>query len=249
VLTKTIRYAPVRVGVGDILDPDRRAPRDGLLTGRRGRAVVSGLAAATAANRPAVLGYKAALRAQGLLDGGTDPRRMLVKVMNYNLLFAPDLHALYPDAVFVGLIRDAVAVAEGHIARGASVPEAAEAWAFAAGRLIELEATLPLRVWRFEDLIADTADVAKAIYSFADLDPFAARGVCLQDKERIIDAAGAIRGNRKVDLFYGFDEMGQHMRTDANERARARLPEAARAELVAHCASGLRHFGYATSMP
>ena len=27
VLAKTIRYAPVRVGVGDILDPDCRAPR------------------------------------------------------------------------------------------------------------------------------------------------------------------------------------------------------------------------------
>ena len=40
-------------------------------------------------------------------------------------------------------------------------PEAAEAWAFAAGRLIELEAHLPLRVWRFEDLIADTAAVGE----------------------------------------------------------------------------------------
>ena len=34
----------------------------GLLTGRRGRAVAAGLAAATAANLPAVMGYKAALR-------------------------------------------------------------------------------------------------------------------------------------------------------------------------------------------
>ena len=99
VLAKIARYAPVRVGVGDILDPDRRAPRAGLLTGRRGRAVAAGLAAATAANLPAVMGYKAALRdARPPRRGLRRRRRMLVKVMNYNLLFAPDLFALYPDA-------------------------------------------------------------------------------------------------------------------------------------------------------
>ena len=69
VLAKTLRYAPIRLGAGDILDPDRRAPRAGLLVGRRGRAVAAGLAAATAANRGAVRDYKAALRAHGMLEG------------------------------------------------------------------------------------------------------------------------------------------------------------------------------------
>ena len=242
VVAKTLRYAPVRLGAGDILDPDRKAPREGLLTGRRGRAVAAGLAAATAANRDAVLGYKAALREHGLLDGTPAPTRMLVKVMNYNLLFAPDLHALYPDAVFIGLIREATAVAEGHIARGASVAEAAEAWAFAAGELARLEGSLPLRVWRFEDLVADTAAVAREIYAFAGLDPAAARGVCLQDKERVTDAAGAIRGNRKVALFYGFDEMGAHMRADANDaRASAADPRrpAPKSLRAARCCCGI----------
>jgi hypothetical protein len=39
------------------------------------------------------------------------------------------------------------------------------------------------------------------------------------------------------------------MRADANERARARLPEAARAEIAASCAPFLQHFGYAAEMP
>ena len=249
VIAKTLRYAPVRLGAGDILDPGRKAPRAGMLAGRRGRAVAAGLAAATAANRPAVMRYKAALRAHGLVDGEARAGRMMVKVMNYNLLFAPDLYTLYPDAVFVGLIREAAAVCEGHVARGAAVAAAAEAWAFAAEHLITLQATLPLKVWRFEDLLADTAGVAGAIYRFAGLDPAAARGVCLQDKERITDAAGAVRGNRKVERFYSFAEMGGHMRADANERSRARLPEAARAEIVVRCAAGMRHFGYVAALP
>jgi hypothetical protein len=208
--------------------------------------VTRGLAAATRANRPAVLAYKVALRDHGLLDGeapGRMPERMLVKVMNYNLLFAPDLFALYPDAVFVGLVRDAAAVAEGHIARGAAPAAAAEAWAFAAGELAALGKRLPLRVWRFEDLLADPARVAREVYAFAGLDPGAARGVCLQDKERVLDASGAVRGMRKVERFWDFEAMGEHMRADANAGAR-RLDEAARAAVMARCAGLMRHFGY-----
>ena len=160
--------------------------------------------------------------------------------------FAPDLHALYPAAVFVGLIRDAAAVCEGHLARGASLAEATEAYGFVGGQLIALEAAgLPLRTWRFEDLLADAAGTAREIQAFCGLDPARSRGVCLQDKERIIDPTGAVRGNRKVDLFYDFAEMGRHMRADANERARGRLSEDARAEIAARCAPVLRHFGYA----
>lgn len=244
-LQKLARYAPIWIGAGDILDPDRAAGGPGL-AGRRGRAAAAGLRGAAAANRPAVARYKAALREHGLLDAGAEPSRLLVKVMNYNLRFAEDLAALYPQAVFVGLIRDAAAVCEGHVARGASVAAAAAAWVFVADRLIALEAAgLALRVWRFEDLLADAGGVARAIYGFAGLDPAAARGVCLQDKARITGADGAVRGVQKTEHFYSFDAMSRHMRADANAGARARLPEAARAEIAARCAPQLRHFGYA----
>ena len=246
VLRKLARYAPIWIGAGDILDPDRRARSPGLLSGRRGRAVAAALRGAAAANRPAVTGYKAALRAHGLLDAVPEPSRLLCKVMNYNLLFAEDLRALYPEAVFVGLIRDAAGVCEGHVARGASVAAAADAWVFVAGQLIALQAAgLPLRIWRFEDLLADAGGVAREIYGACGLDPAAVRGVCLQDKERITDAAGAVRGVRKTEHFYSFDAMSRHMRADANAAAQARLPAAARAEIAARCAPQLRHFGYA----
>ncbi len=48
---------------------------------------------------------------------------------------------------------------------------------------------------------------------------------------------------RKVGLFYRFDEMGAHMRADANAGAR-RLDPAARAAVLARCGPLLRHFGY-----
>ena len=49
---------------------------------------------------------------------------------------------------------------------------------------------------------------------------------------------------RKISLFYSFEEMGRHMRADANAGALARLPAEALAEITARCGAVLAHFGY-----
>ena len=148
------------------------------------------------------------------------------------------------------MIRDGRAVCEGHIARGAGLAAASDVYGFVGRRLIELEAAgLPLRTWRFEDLLADAAGTTAAIYDFCGLDRAATRGVCLQDKERIVKPGGGVAGMRKVALFYSFEEMGRHMRADANASALARLPAAARAEIAARCGAVLAHFGYAGVRP
>lgn len=245
VLAKWARYAPIRLRHGDILDPDRRPEGTGLLAGGAGRALRAGLAASARANGTAVKGYKEALQARGFLDAGVAPERMLVKVMNYNLAFARDLLALWPEARLVGVIRDGRAVCEGHVARGAGVAAAAAVYAFVGETLAALEAEgLPVRTWRFEDLLADAAGVARDIYGFCGLDPARVRGVCLQDKARVTGPDGRTGGNRKVDLYYGLDEIGRHMRADANAGALARLPDGARAEVEARAETALRRFGY-----
>ena len=115
---------------------------------------------------------------------------MLVKALNYNLAFVPDLLALYPDARFVGVIRDGRAVCEGHVARGAGLADGAAAYAFVGRRLIELEAARPAA----QDLAlrgprSPTPPASRAaVYDFCGLDRGATRGVCLQDKERIVQA-------------------------------------------------------------
>jgi hypothetical protein len=244
-LAKWRRYAPVRAGAGDILDPDRE-PAPGLLRGARGRALAAGLAASAAANRARVMAFKREMLEQGFYARLPEPDRMLVKVMNYNLGFAPELAALWPDAVFVGIVRDGRAVCEGHVARGAEPAAAAAAYDFVGRRLIEAEAAgLRLRTWRFEDLLADAAATARAIYGFCGLDPAATRGVSLQDKVRVTGAGGAVAAVRKTARFYGFEEMGAHMRADANEGALERLPAAARAVIEDRCGPVLAHFGYA----
>ena len=244
-LRKLARYAPILLTAGDILDVDRPPARDGLLAGAPGRAVVAGLARSAAGNHPSVAAYKDGLRRHGFFGAAPPPDRMLVKALNYNLAFVPDLLALYPDARFVGLIRDGRAVCEGHVARGAGLADAAAAYAYVGRRLIELEARgLPLKTWRFEDLVADAPGVSAAVYDFCGLDRAATSGVCLQDKERIVQPGGRVAGMRKVAHFYRFEEMGRHMRADANAAATARMPAEALAEITERCRPVLEHFGY-----
>ena len=51
---KLLRYAPILLTAGDILDVDRPPRRAGLLAGARGRALAAGLARSAALNRPSV---------------------------------------------------------------------------------------------------------------------------------------------------------------------------------------------------
>jgi hypothetical protein len=243
---KLMRYAPILLTAGDILDVDRPPRRAGLLAGARGRALAAGLARSAALNRPSVAAYKAELRRHGFFGAATPPPdRMLVKALNYNLAFVPDLFALYPDARFVGVIRDGRAVCEGHVARGADLAAATATYAFVGRQLIELEARgLPLKTWRFEDLLADAAGVSAAIYDFCGLDRGATLGVSLQDKERIVKPDGHVAGMRKIAHFYRFEEMGRHMRADANAAALGRMPAEALAEITGRCREVLAHFGY-----
>lgn len=243
---KWLAYAPVRLTSGDALDPDR-PPRDGALEGSRGAWVRARLRASADRNRPRVRAYKKALGDHGYLDAAAAPMdRMVVKLVNHNVGLAADLARLWPQAVFVGLIRDAFGVCEGQVVRGASIEAATGTYAYVGERLMALEAAgLRLRSFRFEDLVEDTGAVVRAIYGFCGLDPEAARGICLQDKERVLDARGRVVGVDKVAAFYAFDEMGRHMKRDTGTAAASRLGAEVQAEIAARTAAVRGHFGYA----
>jgi hypothetical protein len=244
-LRKWRHYAPIYLRSGDLFDLERPVRGEAHLAGARGRAVRAGLASSAAANRAAVAAFKRELADRGYIDRVAAPDRLTVKLMNYNLAFAEALAALFPGAVFVGLIRDGRAVCEGHVSRGADVAAAAAAYNFVGRRLIELEAAgLPLRTWRFEDFVAAPQRVSREVYAFCGLDPAAVRGVHLLDKKRILDASGAVRGLDRQARFYALADMARHMRADVNAGALARLTPPARAAIGERCGEVLAHFAY-----
>lgn len=242
---KLLRYAPIWLTRGDLLDIDTPPRGSRRLSGIAARALRSGLAGSARGNADVVNAHKTALRERGFHTDDQAPDRMLVKVMNYNVGLVPDLLEIYPDARFVGIIRDGRGVCEGQIARGASVEQATALYNQFGRWLREYEAAgLPLRTWRFEDLLADPAGVSQDMYAFCGLDPRRARGVMMQDKHRIVDARNRIVGIEKRDSLYAFSELGQHMRLDTNAASLARLSPRDRAAIDSHCGAVLRRFGY-----
>ncbi|WP_181164464.1 sulfotransferase [Amaricoccus solimangrovi] len=241
---KLLRYAPIWLTRGDVLNLDAPLRRERPLRGLAGRALRAGLADSVRANAGKIASYKAVLRERGFYSDDLPPDRMVVKVMNYNVGLVPDLLELYPDARFVGVIRDGRGVCEGQMARRAGVAQATALYDRFGRWLMEYEAAgLPVRTWRFEDLLADPWKVSLEMFGFCGLDPNRTRGVMLQDKHRIMDG-DRIVGIEKINRCYTFAEMAGHMRADANATSLARLDPAARAEIEARCGEVLRHFGY-----
>jgi hypothetical protein len=242
---RLLGYLPVLLASGDILSP-HRPPPPGALGGWRGGWVTAKLARATRANERRVWDYKSALERHGLLPAGfRRPHRMVVKVVNYNVGLAVELARLYPQGVFVGLIRDAVGVCEGRIARGDDLEAATALYNYVGRQLAALEAAgVPIRTFRFEDLVASTETVARDVYSLCGLDAGAILGLCLQNKERVYDPSGAVVGARVTEAFYRFADVCRHMRRDPNADAVSRLPEESKARIRERCLPVLKHFGY-----
>lgn len=242
---KLARYAPIWLAAGDVLNLDAPLRKTRPLRGFAGRALRAGLASSCRSNVGLVSTYKATLRERGFYPDDTAPDRMVVKVMNYNVGLVPDLLELYPDARFVGIIRDGRGVCEGQMARSAQVQQATALYTQFGEWLAEYEAAgLPIRTWRFEDMLADPWATGLEMYDFCGLDPSLTLGVRLQDKHRIMSETDRITGIAKYDHYYLFSEMSRHMRADANASSFARLTPAAREEIESRCGGVLRRFGY-----
>ena len=142
------------------------------------------------------------------------------------------------------MIRDGRAVCEGHVARGAGLAAAIEAYGFVGRRLIDLEAPgLPLRTWRFEDLLADAAGAAPRSTTSA-ASTAAPPGVCLQDKERVLKPGGGVAGMRKIALLQLRGDGPAHARRRQRQRAGADAGRGARRDHRALPDAVLPHFGY-----
>ena len=241
-LEKLVDYSAYVVTSGDALNPHAPPPQRAL-RGWRGAWAKRRIARRTRQNAAAVGRFKQEL--PGVAGPGGE--RVVVKLVDYNVGLAADLHRLYPDAIFVGLIRDPLPVCEGRTARGRALEKAIATYNYFGAALARLEASdARVLTVRFEDLVTRAEPVARTILAHCELDPEAIRGVLLQEKGRVTDADGGVVGIEKSARVLPFADIGRHMRADANARSIDRLDGARRLRIVEGCASVMAHFGYAS---
>lgn len=239
------RYLPVLLRKGDVLSP-HKPPGSGALDQRIRTWMAKRLEQATSQNAAEVARFRAAMQMQGFSSNGSAAHsRMVVKLVNFNVGFARDLHLIYPDASFIGITREAIGVCESMISRGMPPEKALPLYQFVTRQLLEMrDSGFPILLVRFEEIIADIVDFSARVYAHCGLDADAVTGFCLQDKTRLFDKDGQVVGVQKVDAFFDLTSAGDHLRGDVNATARARMPEDLRRQIDESCGPIMQQLGY-----
>ncbi len=174
--------------------------------------------------------------------------RLLCKNLNGLIFLSREFHRMYPDAVFIALVRNGLAVCEGHMRRGYDLTKIAESYERACQQMIQDAQELPrYHLLRYEDIIdAPTASFHRII-ELAGLDADKVPKVRMETKQ-VIDAGGEhvyVHGtDQKQVVWYDVDELATHLRTDANANQINRLTDEQRTTITGICRSSLEHFSY-----
>ena len=174
--------------------------------------------------------------------------RLLCKNLDGLIFLTPEFARMYPDATFIALVRNGLAVCEGHIRRGHRAEDIAQNYEKACQLMIQHSRMTPnYRLLRYEDLIASPLEMLKKIYEWAGLDIRLLKKIRLQAK-RVVgkDGSHQVIMNRdfKDVIWYDPADFGKHFRKDANENQIKRLTQEQKDLILKFSERSVRHFGY-----
>lgn len=181
-------------------------------------------------------------------DAEIEASRLLCKNLNGLIFASHEFHRIYPDATFLGLIRDARAVVEGHLRRGHDLETFTRNYERAAQRMIADAQSIPnYHLLRYEDLVANPRAMLERVYRLCGLDLGQVPKVRLETKA-VMDGEGkhvfvqGAEGKRLV--WYELEDFPRHVVGEANENQIKRLSPENRARIEELCTGSLHHFGY-----
>ncbi|MCO6457702.1 MAG: sulfotransferase [Pirellulaceae bacterium] len=157
---------------------------------------------------------------------------------------------MYPEAYFVGLIRDGYALCNGRVRRGRKASETGEQYRWLCERMLEYSRTLDRYLLiRFEDVVANPFAVARRLYEFCELDPVALPKLRLKSKRVLgADRSHATRFG-ELNRHYWFDRrsIGQLLDAAIDQRQHAALDPRDRQEFEDAARPILEYFGYSAA--
>ena len=175
--------------------------------------------------------------------------RMLGKNVNGIIFTSAMLHKMYPQATFIGLIRNGLALCEGFVRRGITADKFGRLYQNVCDQMLRDVERLPnYRIIRFEDLIANPTAVMEAIYDAARLDKTAVTQFRLQAKASM--GQDGVRRNtfdaqkHKELRWFQLDEINGYFRQDVNDNQIARLSDKDKHLFLSHAQQAMAHFGY-----
>ena len=174
--------------------------------------------------------------------------RLLSKNLQ-GLIFTTEMfHDIYPDATFIGLVRNGVAVCEGHMRRGATAEEAAKMYQKGCDQMIEDAKRYDrYQIFRFEDMLQEPEKTLKAVYQLADLD------INKLDKVRFVTKPAImpdgthryVHGATKDELvWYPPEKFGDYFLPNINKNQVKNLSPEQESVIRTCAADALKYFNY-----
>jgi hypothetical protein len=146
--------------------------------------------------------------------------RLLTKGLN-GTVFTVDLFSeMYPDATFFGLVRNGLAVCEGHIRRGFTAEYVGNLYAKVSKKMIAQSKSLDnYHLVKYEQMVKDPHQFTLQLFEIAGLKPDIVEKVRLQSK-KFMNSKGErsrIAGKNREVFWYSLDELKHQIKNNVNE--------------------------------
>jgi len=167
------------------------------------------------------------------------------------MIFTSDaLTEMYPDATFIGLLRDGLAVCESHLRKNRSAREIGFRYRVL-GQKMQADARRfsHYQLIRFEDLLSDPVMSVRRLYDHAGLEFDKLRDVRMQIR-RVLDKDGnhRLRGGSEWDVVWSdLNGLASHFQKDVNRHQIQRLSAADRDAFLEEAGETMELLGYPTS--
>ena len=174
--------------------------------------------------------------------------RILCKNINGLIFLSNEFYAMYPDGTFIALLRNGLAVCEGHIRRGEDLVRIATNYEKGCQQIIYDFQHIPnYHIIRYEDIIANPTETLKKIYNLCKLDFALVKKIRLQTK-KVIDKTGKHQfvhnKKSKQTIWYKPNNFMQHFIKDVNETQINRLSDKDKTTILQICKNSLQYFDY-----
>lgn len=146
--------------------------------------------------------------------------RLLTKSLN-GTVFTVDLFSeIYSDATFFGLVRNGLAVCEGHLRRGYTAEYAGNLYARVSQKMFDKSRLLEnYHLVTYEEMVEDPHQFMLQLFKIARLNPDIVQKVRLQSK-KIMNSKGErsrIAGKNREVIWYSPDELKNQIKSDVNK--------------------------------
>lgn len=174
--------------------------------------------------------------------------RMVCKCVNGVVQAAPLFAKMYPDATFVALVRNGLALCEGFSRRGWSASRFGRMYQTICDQMLgDARCLENYHILHFEALVADPATAVQSVYARAGLDVYETKKFKLQAKKSMGQdgqRAYTFGQQDKALAWAGLDELSSYLRQDVNDNQIARLTEADKSAFLREAEAAMVAFGY-----